>query len=346
MVETIVKMLSCGIRARGFHHYSCSNPKCLHSKNVTHSCSCRYCQTCGVKPTNDWINEQLETLPNCDWQHITLTMPDTLWPLFKDWKLLNKLPKLAADIFNEIAKKQKGIRIGMFMAIHTFGRSLNWNAHLHMSVTMGGINDKNIWKKIRFVKKVVMPMWRYRVLNLLREHLTQTEIDEQFGKQWVIHFAEPTSNPKNTIAYLGRYIRRPPISMSRLKHYDGKEVTFRYLDHKISKFKNETLDMNDFLDRFTQHIPPKGFRLIRYFGFLANCVRGKLLPKIYKIFKQEPKTTTKTQWAQLYKKSFIVDPLECILCGSQLLLTGTVIGLSSKSFMNHHEQLAKRKRII
>ena len=58
VVETIVKMLSCGIRARGFHHYSCSNPKCLHSKNVTHSCSCRYCQTCGVKPTNDWINDR------------------------------------------------------------------------------------------------------------------------------------------------------------------------------------------------------------------------------------------------------------------------------------------------
>mgnify|MGYP003689371491 FL=1 len=60
------------------------------------------------------------------------------------------------------------------MAIHTFGRPLNWNIHLHMSVTMGGITDKNVWKKIRFVKKVVMPMWRYRVLNLLREYLTST----------------------------------------------------------------------------------------------------------------------------------------------------------------------------
>lgn len=346
MVETIVKMLSCGILARGYHHYTCSNPKCTHSKNVTHSCSCRYCQTCGVKPTNDWINEQLEVLPNCDWQHITLTMPDILWPLFKDWKLLNKLPKLAADIFNKIAIKQKGIRIGMFMAIHTFGRALNWNTHLHISVTMGGINDSNHWKKIRFVKKVVMTMWRYAVIKLIRNKITQTQIDELFSKHWVVHFADPTTNPKNTIAYLGRYIRRPPISMSRLKHYDGKEVTFRYLDHNTTRFKNETIDMNNFLDRFTQHIPPKGFRLIRYFGFLANCIRGKLLPKIYKIFEQDPSPIKKTKWAELYKKSFVVDPLECIICGSRLVLTTTIIGLSSKEFMNHHEKLAKRKRII
>ena len=346
MVETIVKMLSCGLLARGYHHYTCYNPKCTHSKNVPHSCSCRYCQTCGVKPTNDWINEQLEVLPNCNWQHITLTMPDTLWPIFKDWKLLNKLPKLAADIFNKVAKKQKSIRIGMFMAIHTFGRALNWNTHLHTSVTMGGIDDQNNWKKIRFVKKVIMKMWRYAVINIVRDKITQTQIDTLFNKQWIVHFAEPTTNPKNTIAYLGRYIRRPPISMSRLKHYDGKEVAFRYLDHKTSKFKNEIIDMHDFLDRFTQHIPPKGFRLIRYFGFLANCIRSKLLPKIYKIFDQEPKPTMKTKWAELYQKSFVVNPVECIICGSQLILTATIIGLSSKQFMNHHEQLAKRKRII
>ena len=234
----------------------------------------------------------------------------------------------------------------MFMAIHTFGRALNWNTHLHTSVTMGGIDDQNNWKKIRFVKKVIMKMWRYAVINIVRDKITQTQIDTLFNKQWIVHFAEPTTNPKNTIAYLGRYIRRPPISMSRLKHYDGKEVAFRYLDHKTSKFKNEIIDMHDFLDRFTQHIPPKGFRLIRYFGFLANCIRSKLLPKIYKIFDQEPKPTMKTKWAELYQKSFVVNPVECIICGSQLILTATIIGLSSKQFMNHHEQLAKRKRII
>ena len=82
------------------------------------------------------------------------------------------------------------------------------------------------------------------------------------------------------------------------------------------------------------------------FGFLANNVRGKLLPKIYKIFKQIPKAISKTKWADLYKESWMVDPLRCILCGGKMLLTATVIGLSSKELMEYHENLAKRKRII
>ena len=95
-----------------------------------------------------------------------------------------------------------------------------------------------------------------------------------------MHFAEPTTNSKNTITYLGKYIHRPPILMSRLKHYDGKEVTFRYLDHKTSKFRNEIVDMDDFLDRFIEHIPKKSFRMIRYYGFLSNAVGNSSLRSI------------------------------------------------------------------
>jgi hypothetical protein len=70
------------------------------------------------------------------------------------------------------------------------------------------------------------------------------------------------------------------------------------------------------------------------------------LPKIYKIFKQTPKLVSKTKWAELYKQSWMVDPLRCIVCGDRMLLTATVIGLSSKELMKYHENLAKRKRII
>ena len=45
--------------------------------------------------------------------------------------------------------------------------------------------------------------------------------------------------------------------------------------------------MDEFIERFIQHIPEKGFRMIRYYGFLSNAVRGKLLPKIYKILGQK-----------------------------------------------------------
>lgn len=57
------------------------------------------CSACGMKATEQWIVEQQHILPDCEWQHITFTMPDKLWPLFaNNWPLLNLLFSCAANI--------------------------------------------------------------------------------------------------------------------------------------------------------------------------------------------------------------------------------------------------------
>nr|WP_245737354.1 hypothetical protein [Xenorhabdus japonica] len=42
------------------------------------------CSACELKATEQWIAEQQHILPDCDWQHITFTMPHVLWPFFND----------------------------------------------------------------------------------------------------------------------------------------------------------------------------------------------------------------------------------------------------------------------
>ena len=88
--------------------------------------------------------------------------------------------------------------------------------------------------------------------------------------------------------------------------------------------------------------------MIRYYGFLANRVRGKLLPLVYSLIgdktpKSENNTTTH---AMLMKKEFGLDPLSCILFGSHLLLSGIHFGKGSiTNLLKHHRQLALLKRI-
>ncbi|WP_440866502.1 transposase [Symbiopectobacterium purcellii] len=41
--------------------------------------------------------------------------------------------------------------------------------------------------------------------------------------------------------------------------------------------------------RLIKHIPEKHFRMVRYFGFLANRVVGKLLPLVRKALGQDNK---------------------------------------------------------
>ena len=63
-------------------------------------------------------------------------MPDVLWHVFKDNReSLNILMKAAVETLLRFAKK-KGITIGAFAALHTHGRQMTWNTHVHVSATM------------------------------------------------------------------------------------------------------------------------------------------------------------------------------------------------------------------
>ena len=97
-------------------------------------------------------------------------MPDVLWALLKfNRTLLGKLSPLTAKSLKALTGK-KGVTPGIFTTLHTFGRKLNWNVHVHLSVTRGGLCDDNQqWKSVHFTKNAIMPAWRYGVINLLRE---------------------------------------------------------------------------------------------------------------------------------------------------------------------------------
>ncbi|QGP52388.1 Putative transposase (plasmid) [Piscirickettsia salmonis] len=52
------------------------------------------------------------------------------------------------------------------------------------------------------------------------------------------------------------------------------------------RHKNYECSVEAFIERLTQHIPEKFFKMIRYYGFLANRVRKTLLPKVYDLLDQ------------------------------------------------------------
>ena len=132
----ITKLLACKDAVLGYKEYHCSNQSCPHVKRIPFTCKCRACSSCGKKATELWIEKQNSLLPNTEWQHITFTMPDKLWKFF--WlnrSLLRAIAKIAAKCIQTIAKK-KGVIPGIFIAIHTFGRDLKANVHIHLSTTV------------------------------------------------------------------------------------------------------------------------------------------------------------------------------------------------------------------
>jgi Putative transposase len=69
--------------------------------------------------------------------------------------------------------------------------------------------------------------------------------------------------------------------------YRIENYTFTYRDRASKSYCNFTTSVDEFIGRFIQHIPDGGFRMIRFYGALANRVRGKLLPIIFELLGQK-----------------------------------------------------------
>ena len=104
-----------------------------------------------------------------------------------------------------------------------------------------------------------------------------------YRKEWIGYIARTFSGNGNAIDYLARYTFRTAISNGRIIDYDGEKVTFLVRDNdnpgqRILK----VLDAHTFIFRLLQHVLPKGFTRVRFYGFLSNGQKKKKLTLIHK----------------------------------------------------------------
>ncbi|WP_247107009.1 transposase [Halalkalibacter sp. APA_J-10(15)] len=67
---------------------------------------------------------------------------------FKDRNRLTALSKQVAQVFQFYFKrksKKRDLKVGVITVIHTFGRDLKFNPHIHALVTEGTLDNKNEW---------------------------------------------------------------------------------------------------------------------------------------------------------------------------------------------------------
>src|SRR6516162_1394567 len=75
-----------------------------------HTCKSRACSSCGHRATMKWQRERWAALPDAIYKGITFTMPDVLWPLFRDHRrLAQALPALAATIIQTLVSARYGL---------------------------------------------------------------------------------------------------------------------------------------------------------------------------------------------------------------------------------------------
>ena len=148
--KEIKKIIDCHNKNLGCSVYQC--PKCNDFIFVGHTCKSRLCSSCGYKYKNERVENILQTAYNCKHRQIVFTIPEELRKYFyyPFESRMNILFKAVNDtihsIFNEHFKFNKTTKKfkkyvskiintpGFFAFLHTFGRDLKWNPHIHILI--------------------------------------------------------------------------------------------------------------------------------------------------------------------------------------------------------------------
>jgi len=100
-----------------------------------------------------------------------------------------------------------------------------------------------------------------------------------WDKPWVVHL-KAVGSGQHALAYLARYVFRVALCNSRLVKLENDQLTFRYREAKTQRTRFCTLPALSFISRFLQHVLPKGFVKVRYYGlFCPACQRRPNFPQ-------------------------------------------------------------------
>lgn len=160
-----------------------------------------------------------------------------------------------------------------------------------------------------------------------------------------MHFAKKTRGAWRSVKYLGRYLKRPPVAASQLRHYRGGAVVHQYYDHKTQQHKRQKLTQEEMLWRYVSHLPSRHFKMVRYYGFLANRKRGILLPKVYEALQMTVREKPQRPGFAVLMKAFLgTDPYQCILCKNPLRFAGAVAGEHATKLLSARLYRMEKKR--
>jgi len=278
-------IVACRTEQMGGHLYRCENPDCERLVYAYHSCGNRSCPKCGQDKTQSWIETQHNLLLLTHYFLATFTLPCELRPVARSHQKLiyALLFNSSAAALQKLAKDQRfvGGDIGMMGGLHTWQRDMGYHPHVHFIVPGGGLSpDRTKWLPSSpdfFVPvEALAPIFRAKFRDALKKtDLFDSVPAEVWQKDWVVH-CKPVGNGHSALKYLAPYIYRVAISNNRIEKLENDQVTFRFKNSNTDQWETATLPAFDFIHRFLQHVLPKNFVKIRYYGFMAPNKRNLL----------------------------------------------------------------------
>ena len=216
---------------------------------------------------------------------VTFTLPAELRAVARSNQkmIYNLLFRASAAALQQLAGDPRfvGGRLGMVGVLHTWTRQLLYHPHVHYIATGGGLTENGRWKSSRpdflVPVKALSRIFRAKFRDSLKKTALFAQVEARvWRKDWVVH-CEPVGSGEQAFKYLAPYIFRVAISNKRLEKLHDGRITFSYKESATDKHKRCTVSAEEFIRRFLQHVLPRRFIKVRYYGLLSPANRHLLM---------------------------------------------------------------------
>ncbi len=317
--RAISDITACRTQAMGGHLYQCED--CGERFHVYHGCRNRSCPACHKRQTEEWLEARTAQLLPCPYYHVTVTVPRELRAMFRANRkeAYGMLMKAAAQTVMALCrdKRYMGAAPAILAVLHTWTAKMGYHPHVHLLVSGGGIaEDGTAWCEAKhpylIPVRAASPILRAKFRELMEKRqpgLCAQQPRAAWTKKWNVWCKHTGQGKTAVLDYLARYVHRIAITNARIVAMDDSTVTFRYKERKKDRWRSRTLSGHQFMRQFLQHVLPKGFHKVRYYGlwnpkkraFPHNaCIALQLVPDISKesaasmdtVLAQPPKVVT------------------------------------------------------
>ena len=357
-LEAVRKAQSCKDLKLGAIVLICES--CGIHKLIYRTCKHRFCSNCSGASTYQWAEKILGTLLNMPHHHIVMTLPKELRILSRlnGNKLHNWLFQLSNKVVRSYMKERYGLLPGIVSVLHTSGSDLKYHPHVHMIVSRGGKllgseNYKRIGGEYLVKNEELGNRLRKEYLRKIKEGIEQGNLKlskrmkegqgiiktlERLGNQtWIVNIEKPLADTLSIVNYVGRYSKRSCVSEYKLEQI-SPTIKLRCKDYKNSERGKKPIEKiieyspTQFLDMLLQHVPEKGYKMVRYGGLYNSYYKGdipldnrSLLSKVghEKIEREEDYDWGELEQMRKYllKKGY-ADPQYCYECKSDMKYVG------------------------
>lgn len=278
--RAVEAVLSCRTPRLGGHVHACTD--CGTKHYVYHSCNHRACPSCGRREQQLWSAKQQSRRLPVPYYMLTFTVPQQLHMQIRAYPGIHYAALFAASAaaVKELAANSKylGGETGFISVLHTWTRQMAFHPHVHLlmpaiALVEGGLalqHPKN--EAYLFPHQRLANDYRNHYLCLLREKHPKLYADLDLAlhtMRWNVNL-QKVGRGKAALRYLAAYVRKSAFSEERLLGIDDDgRIRMSWRDSNDGTTKLMHLEPCELIRRWLQHVLPKGFTRVRYYGFLA-----------------------------------------------------------------------------